>query len=99
MNLNKGFIMDDKLFMRFIGQHLETMVWLNSLTLSDIFEASSILKAAKKHTLTTTGCSQAKFKDVVEFSIFKEEDVPIIECYYSFLDNIRLARRQNPKPF
>ena len=87
--------MDDKLFMEVTGKYLTTMSWLNSETLKDVFAIKHILDSAKEYTLKSTGCSVDKFRRLLIDSPildFEPEDRHIIECYYNYLENIRISR-------
>lgn len=88
--------MDEKLFMEIMNKYSQTINWLkpkDPTNIQDLLEYDKILKLAKQHTLDTMNCTQDKFHDVVELMIPQKEDRPILECYYSFLDNIRKAHQ------
>ena len=83
--------MDTKGFMYIINKYSDTINCLkpnDPNNAQDILEYENLLKLAKQRTLDTINCSEDKFHNVVELMMFEVEDRPILECYYSFLENI-----------
>ena len=84
--------MSDKDHIHLTSKYLDTMQWLNEITLSDPFLYNELIAKVKIHTLNITRCSSEKFDELkfcFDTLIYDEEDQPIVDCYYSYLDNIR----------
>ena len=75
------------------SQYIPTMSWLNKMILENPFAYNDFMRVVKEQVIKISGCTPQKYDELKKLAfdtfIFDEEDRPIIDCYWEYLENIR----------
>ncbi len=78
-------------------KYTASIIWVPRFILNDPFGYNDFLADAKRYVVNITGCSPEKFDELKDFGfmefIFDPQDQLIVECFWQFVDSIRMARQ------